>query len=405
MNAHPDRARPRLVFISHEATRTGAPMVLLRLVRWLQTTDAYDIKLIVIRPGDLLSEFQDAAPTHLLETFPGTVLRLTQNVCRGIEARGEIRGATRLRQLADKLRASHMRYRVPSMAHVSLLYANSAESASIFGLLPRQRPPIVSHIHELGFSLDNLLPMGARDHMLRDSAHFVVCAGAVQEELSRRGVAAADMTRCPELIEADRVPAPETVLAARRDLGIPADAFVVGGSGTRDWRKGVDLFVQLAANLRASVPDIALHLVWVGGSAPDAVNAQLAYDAEQLGVDDIVHFVPPTKTPEAYYAGLDVLALTSREDPYPLVCIEAGLHRVPVVTFESGGAAEYAAAGAGEVVPYADVAAMAHMIVQLVKDRPRLETMGVRAREVALTHDVTQLGPQLVGVIEAIRRR
>ena len=30
----------------------------------------------------------------------------------------------------------------------------------------------------------------------------------------------------------------------KNELNIPADSFIVGGSGTLDWRKGPDLFIQ-----------------------------------------------------------------------------------------------------------------------------------------------------------------
>ena len=99
---------------------------------------------------------------------------------------------------------------------------------------------------------------------------------------------------------------------------------------------------------------------------------------------------------------MDVFTLTSREDPFPRVCMELAALEVPVVTFDNGGAVELVSSGCGFVVPYLDVAAMADRVLELLGDatlRARLGAVGrttVRDR-----HTIETGGP---ATLEEIRR-
>ncbi|HEX8833654.1 MAG TPA: hypothetical protein VF719_05610, partial [Abditibacteriaceae bacterium] len=50
-------AKKRILFISHAATRTGAPMMLLHLLRWLAENSDFECDLLLLRGGPLESEF------------------------------------------------------------------------------------------------------------------------------------------------------------------------------------------------------------------------------------------------------------------------------------------------------------------------------------------------------------
>lgn len=362
------------------------------------------MRLLVVRPGDLLTEFRAVIPTTVIDTLPGVALRQGVKLGSLLEER-HTRGADKVRILFQRANSTRVRRRLPSLRAVDLIYANTAESATVFNFLPDPHPPIITHVHELGFSMDHLLPQDACRNMFQKSNHFVACAEAVRSELIRRGADPNAVTLCPEFIDVNSTASVDDRGEVRVELGIPSNAVVVGGSGSRDWRKGVDLFVRLAWEARRRRPDVLFHFVWVGGSPPPWVNAQLEYDAEQLGVGHVVHFVRPTAWPDRYYAALDMLAMTSREDPYPLVCLEAGLQGVPFVTFESGGAADFARSGPGIVVPYGDIPAMADALASLAVDVDRRQAMGRVAQKRAREHDVALLGPRLVEVIEKTRRR
>lgn len=114
-----------------------------------------------------------------------------------------------------------------------------------------------------------------------------------------------------------------------------------------------------------------------------------------------MHFVGVQADPVEWFGLLDVFALTSREDPFPLVCLEAASVGVPVVAFDNGGMPELLSQGCGSVAAYPDVADFAWKVDELLRDPIRRRSMGERGRGlITRNHDVNVLAPKLWADIE-----
>ena len=81
-----------------------------------------------------------------------------------------------------------------------------------------------------------------------------------------------------------------------------------------------------------------------------------------------------------YLAGLDIYALSSREEPWGLVALEAAALGIPIISFEGGGIAEFVEKDAGILVPYLDTRAFAEATLKLALDEPLRRSLGERAR-------------------------
>ena len=104
-----------------------------------------------------------------------------------------------------------------------------------------------------------------------------------------------------------------------------------------------------------------------------------------MGLDDMVEFIPPTPKPMEHFAGFDIFAMTSWEDPCPLVVLEnMGLAK-PVVCFAGGGGAPEVVGDTGVIVPEFDPLAMARAIADLAADPPELARLGALARQRVLS--------------------
>lgn len=91
-------------------------------------------------------------------------------------------------------------------------------------------------------------------------------------------------------------------------LNLPVDAAVVVGAGTVEWRKGADLFVQLAGEVRRRRAE-PVHFIWVGGDLTSADWQRVRSDMDRSGADH-VHFVPgSTRPPPLVFAGRRVRAV------------------------------------------------------------------------------------------------
>lgn len=112
-------------------------------------------------------------------------------------------------------------------------------------------------------------------------------------------------------------------------------------------------------------------------------------------------FPGATEHPEHYYPLFDLFLLTSREDPFPLVCLEAAAHGLPILCFENaGGMPEFVAEDAGCVVPYMDLDKMTDTIYNLMNSKNLRQWLGSNAQQKVLkNHNISTNAPRILDII------
>jgi glycosyltransferase involved in cell wall biosynthesis len=186
----------------------------------------------------------------------------------------------------------------------------------------------------------------------------------------------------------------------------------VAACGTLEHRKGTDLFVQVAMRVIEALAGQPVYFVWVGvpASPPPYTIAwstrnEFEFDVRSLGLEDRVILVPQSPDPAEYLAASDIFLLPSREDPFPLVAIEAAAVGKPVVCFESSGTAEMIGPDAGIAVRHLDVEAMSVAVRKLLDDPAARASAGQAAARRARDHDIAKVAPQLLAEIERLAGR
>ena len=173
--------------------------------------------------------------------------------------------------------------------------------------------------------------------------------------------------------------------------------FVVLGAGTVAFRKGVDLFLAVAAAVQRSEQRRPVHFVWVGhGFLPNEDMAYSAYLQEQLnrsGLVGHVTFLGEVTDMEPIYGIADAFLLTSRLDPLPNVTIDAAIRGIPIVCFKgASGMADLLQgnpATAACVVEHLDAEAAARVILNLARDETRrAEVIAATVRFAQATFDM-----------------
>ncbi len=265
---------------------------------------------------------------------------------------------------------------------------------------------ILWHIHELPYALDLILGKQRGSHVLAHADRFIAVSSVVSRALvSGYGLPLNRIDMVHGFVTKSHRETTQRDEIRRRILsllGWSEDSFVIGGCGELGWRKGTDLFLQLARLCRDQGNNQELRFLWVGGSDSDIEALQFAHDAKIFNLQPICRHVQSTENVSDFYCAMDVFALTSREDPYPLVMLEAGIEGVPTVCFdEAGGAPEFVGTDAGLVVPYLDVQAFAHSVMSLRNDLEQRQRMGEAARTRVVTQlTVEQQAPKLLESIE-----
>lgn len=279
-------------------------------------------------------------------------------------------------------------------AEPSAVLVNSALAAGVLVELPEALPSLV-YVHEEGEALASLPPEAVEGLVAR--AGRVLCVSErSRAQLERLGVATARIGRVPPVILAEP-PEAAAVAAARARAGAETGAALVVGCGEATWRKGTDLFVQLVRAVEGPV-----RFAWVGRRTR-AFAKLLDCDTELTGVGDRLRWVGEVDDAVAFLGAADLFVLTSREDPQPLVPLEAAVAGTATVGFAGTGLDDLAERGAARTVPYPDVAALAAAVADALADEPARDALVAASRTlVARERSWEALAPTLVAEVQAL---
>ena len=184
----------------------------------------------------------------------------------------------------------------------------------------------------------------------------------------------------------------------RQELGLPADAPVVGTVANFKAHKGYPILLRAAARVRRELPDVRFLLI---GQGPlELETRQLAH---KLGLDKTAIFTGYREDVPRLVATIDVFALASWHEGLSIALIEAmALGKAPVVT-RAGGLPEVVQDGtSGLVVPPGDPSALARAILSLLGDRELRERLRRAACRRAADFDIRHAVRRIEEVYEQL---
>lgn len=348
----PGQPARRIVIVSHDAHPHGAQYLALHMARVYREAFKLEVDVVLLGIGPLRDEFARWATVHELA---------------GIDPLG-----AEARSLARKLHASGA-CRAVANTTVSGLLARTLRDAGfhVVGLV-HELPGVIrdfgllEHAKAMAKAVDCVVFPSSR---VREQFMDCVAIGAATTAIRAQGLYKLNRFEHP----GKRAQARQHL---RRELQIPASAKVVLGVGYADHRKGIDLFIEIGMRMMRARDDV--HCLWVG-HFDATLEAGIRKAVCAAGLERRFHFPGVASDTDVYYAGSDVYALTSREDPFPSVVMEALQVEVPVIGFAgAGGYVELLERGAGVVVPAFDTQAFSDAAMDLLDDRTRATRMGRR---------------------------
>jgi glycosyltransferase involved in cell wall biosynthesis len=283
---------------------------------------------------------------------------------------------------------------------VEVVYANTITQSRIVSAIDPLALPVVTHVHELERELRARAGLAGIERVINQSDMLISVSGAVRKMLIAHGADAARIVDIPEPI-GDYKSAPADMSNIRAVLDVEGDTVVVIGCGFPSWRKGTDVFLRVAQHVIADAPaGMKIAFRWIGGTPPNEALATLVDDIACLGLESQVVAIPHRPDAAQLLAAADVFICTSREDPNPLVVLEAAAVGCPVVCFQdTGGAEELADAGGGRAVPFLDTKAMADAVLALIKSPEERRRLGDNARRLVTRSNMPNLIAQDVGAV------
>jgi glycosyltransferase involved in cell wall biosynthesis len=334
-----------ILLVGHDAFPGGAQQLLHNIGRILSRRHGMRIEFLLLDGGILVDKYKALAPTKVLDTGVDVEAALAEYASRGF----------------------------------TTALMNTSVTAWIAPLLSAHGiAPELLLVHELPRILREKDAIASIRSGLRLARNVVfpakVVASAVTELV---GEAAVGNTLILSQGTYKTLSASaEQITEFLADLEINAGEALVLGVGYADMRKGFDLFLQ---TWRLMNRFQRVHFCWAGALAPE-LETWMAKEISAAKDTGTFHLTGNLENIAPAFGASIALVLTSREDPFPTVALEAMSMGKPVIAFSgSGGIPEMLSnTGMGYVVPYTDTVAMAEVLQRIIAEGEATEKVIAR---------------------------
>jgi len=135
----------KILFISHNASRTGAPIMLLHLLKWLKSNTNLTFEVLLQHEGLLNPSFESIAKTYTLFKKNGRLVNKLLN--QSDFYRSIYLQTPRVRKLKSFIKKKNF----------NLVYANTLDIALVLNWLNLKNTHLITHVHELEDTIQNYI--------------------------------------------------------------------------------------------------------------------------------------------------------------------------------------------------------------------------------------------------------
>ena len=334
--------------VTHNLNLEGAPLIAFEYARHLASQPGWRVRVISPQDGPLRAIYAAAGLTvELVDVKPAL----------GADSLEEFH--RRLQQLADD----------PRLGETDLIAANTMVSFWAVLLAHRLRKPSILYTHE-SVSARRFFAKHLSRELIAEAERAFACAtrvvfsAAASQKVHGHAARHDHFRVIPGWIDVTRIQAhaaAQSPAAARRALGLPANAVIFANVGSVLVRKGQQVFVDAVTALLQARPAGGPPLVFllVGASRnPDPYIDLLRSMIAERGLTG-VQIVEEVADVYPYFRAADIFVCSSFEEAFPRVVMEAAAFGLPVVTTDVNGIPEMLGPDDAWFVPPGDPAKMA----------------------------------------------
>ncbi|WP_160160802.1 glycosyltransferase [Legionella sainthelensi] len=312
-------AKETVLLVSHDASRTGAPILTLNIAQELKKQ--FNIVILLLNSGSITSFFEQTCNTII-------------SIDRSIHS--------------NKIFIDNLVYQTVQNYNIKFSIVNSIESFYVLEPLAKSFIPSILLIHEFA---TYTRPQNKFMDAFLWAGKIVFPAKIVQDNaINNYTQNAIHLTHIFSQGKSN-IPTESDKMSKNHQADLKKDRpgdnrqfqskpFLVLGVGSVHYRKGVDLFIATAAELKRSYPQYNIKMLWVGsGYDPERDISYSCYLAAQIERSDLAgHFelIDEVSNLEGLYQQADLFYLSSRLDPLPNVAIDVMLLGKPLICFDQG---------------------------------------------------------------------
>ncbi|AOS44967.1 D-inositol 3-phosphate glycosyltransferase [Lacunisphaera limnophila] len=385
-------AAHRVVLVTHNLNREGAPLIACELALYLAALPGWSVRVVSPEDGPLRTTLTAAGlPVTLVDAAPL------------LTAADDVHHARAL----DRMSAD------PVWAGADVVIANTMVAAWAIHLAARLRRPSLLYVHESVaarrfFALQ--LPSAA---IRRIEQAFTLATRVAFSARAAQGAHAALAGRghfrvLPGWIEVSHIrayAAAHTPGELRHAHGLPADAIIFANIGSLLPRKGQHVFLAAIARLRQLVPETTpLRFLLVGAKeGPDAYTDLLRHTLATQSLPGVQLF-PQTPDAYAFFQLADVCVCSSLEEAFPRVVLEAAAFGRSIVSTQVDGIPEILAEDEAWLVPPGDAERLAQAMFAALQAHLRGDRTRAQKAQATVTarFDATRLLPLHADLIRTV---
>jgi len=359
----------KILLISHEASRTGAPVLLLNILKELKENNV-ETFVISRRFGPLVDEFVSFSPTDVI-------------YC-------EMKLKKRLKELQgygfDKV------------------ICNTTVCGDWTGILRAYDFRVITLVHELPQVIktlnieDRAVELSNKSNLIFFPASFVHKKFL---EITELQVPYRILTQGLFIGKDHVVNKEDSKLFISNKYNIKKSKIVLNVA-TGAYRKGFDLFIRMAINNNNK----NLVFIWVGDYDSKILSNELKNN-NLRNIENLIltGYICDPEELVRFYDAADIFALTSREEPFGSVVLEAFNSEVPVVGFENAGGFIDVVKNdkTGYLVEYENIQDMYRRILSLSEDDNRRNHLGNNAKEIVKKYNFKNYVKEIINSFEEIQ--
>lgn len=355
----------KIILLSHEASITGAPIFLLNLSKQLIKTKEYRLVFLFKKSGPLLPKFKKLGSVYSLDFLSHKKSWIFKTFIR----------------VFPLYKTSHqiLKFRV-RIFNPDIIISNTIINSKLLSCINPGGYKLMTLVHEMKGVIDlfDLLKINNSKLIIKESQQFIADSIAVKNNLENNFQIPSSKIKIisPYLTPPSRFEMqPQEINNWKKSNGVPTSSFIVGTCGIPIWRKGPDIFLNTIKSLKNNHPKEDIFFLWLGGDFNTSAFLDFKNEISNLGLNKYVKFLPSNNDIKFFYQIIDILFCTSREEPFGLTIVEAGLFRKPTVAFEkSGGPEEILSKNRGIIIPYGNFKTASDEIVDLKNNNERRES-------------------------------
>ncbi|MDX2346877.1 MAG: rhamnan synthesis F family protein [Legionella sp.] len=338
-----------VILTSHDATRSGAPILSINIAKALN--QQFNLIIILLNGGCLYNSFKSNC-FEIIQFHPKEQLTPYDFDCL-------------IKQVIQKYK-------------IKFSILNSIESQPILSSIAKHFIPSTLLIHEFPTYIrpknkltNALFSAGITifpTKMLQD-AHSNI---NIKEAIQRTHILPQGKSQIP-IQQMSHNKRSDQIFSHVSKKNSDSKPFIILGAGKVEYRKGVDLFIATAVEIKRLNPDYNIQMVWVGdGFDPENdldYSCYLQQQIEAFELKKCLSIFDACDDLENLYQKINLFYLSSRLDPMPNVAIDTMIRGIPLICFNKGsGAVEFLEQDqdtATCIIPHMSVVDSARKIIEL----------------------------------------